>query len=611
MSELTDLLSLIGLTELLDDPEDESEASASNYLLEGKRILSLARNKKKRNIFKEENLTVRLCDLKYPLLADNEIKVFQQIENTIKKVIKKELKKVTTREYLIEQGIPFILKFCEGQTDYKIGLPEMRSEERLSEDVSKSQHIITLKIANETFYIPCNPNKRFKNSDYYYRFSPQNSIHMLHTDTAFFALWGICWLNQLKRDSLSDSDISGILKYLLHNISGCLRKCNWEASSIPEWYSNFLIDSGYVLDKSTNYYTLPNEYAQAQRNMCYATPSGYVLSNTSQTARHCLYSDSESVSLDPEEKPMQLSDFNQELIKMVSFVYGDTWLSAKDLLHENGSSVFFCLPYYYEKYIFLSLRHFISNIQDIQEEEKHRKKLDGMVARAYMTKRNIPQKVLAEMQNSELNQYFGFIEFDEEVDLKSVDIVTKEFQKLNQHVFHNFKSKDVALRFRKLGRHHASGLYYPSINTMVVDFRHPDSFVHEYFHMLDDTLGNLSLQYTFDKVAACYQKLVRKTVEDEQKQGTVILSSKGKYNINYYLRKCEIFARCGEIYLFRNLHIVSSLLKPEETKYFAYPDDDILNQYIDEYYTSLFNYLKDLKIDKRKDTYETTLHLTA
>ena len=69
--------------------------------------------------------------------------------------------------------------------------------------------------------------------------------------------------------------------------------------------------------------------------------------------------------------------------------------------------------------------------------------------------------------------------------------------------------------------------------------------------------------------------------------------------------------RCGEIYLFRNLHIVSSLLKPEETKYFAYPDDDILNQYIDEYYTSLFNYLKDLKIDKRKDTYETTLHLTA
>ncbi len=308
---------------------------------------------------------------------------------------------------------------------------------------------------------------------------------------------------------------------------------------------------------------------------------------------------------------MQLSDFNPELINIVFFVYSDTLLSAKDLLHENGSSIYFGLPYYYEKYIFLSLQYFISNIQDIKEEEKHRKKLDGMVARAYMTKRNIPQKILAEMQHSELNQYFGFIEFDEEVDLKSVDIVTKEFQKLNQQVFHDFKSKDVALRFRKLGRHHASGLYYPSINTIVVDFRHPDSFVHEYFHMLDDMLGDLSLQYTFDKVAACYQKLVRKVVEYEQKQGTVILSSKGKYNINYYLRKCEIFARCGEIYLFRNLHIVSSLLKPEETKYFAYPDDDILNRYIEEYYTSLFNYLRNLKIDKRKDTYETTLHLTA
>ncbi len=199
MSELTDLLSLIGLTELLDNLEEENGTSDSNYLLEGKRILSLARSKKKRNIFKGENLTVRLCDLKYPLLADNEIKVFQQIENTIKNMIKKELKKVNTKEYLIKQGIPFILKFCEGQKDYKIGLPEIQFEAKLSEDVSKSQHLIALAIANETFYIPCNPNKRFKNSDYYYKHSPQNSIHMLHADTAFFALWGISWLNQLKK----------------------------------------------------------------------------------------------------------------------------------------------------------------------------------------------------------------------------------------------------------------------------------------------------------------------------------------------------------------------------------------------------------------------------
>lgn len=91
----------------------------------------------------------------------------------------------------------------------------------------------------------------------------------------------------------------------------------------------------------------------------------------------------------------------------------------------------------------------------------------------------------------------------------------------------------------------------------------------------------------------------------------VLLSARGKYGVNYYLRKCEIFARCGEIYLFRNLHIVSSLLKPEETKSFAYPDDDTLNSLINHYYSSLLDQLKDIKIDKRKENYETALHIAA
>lgn len=572
MSESTELLSLVGLINLFDDynPEEGSAISPSNYLLEGKRILTLAKNKKKRELFKSDGLTVRLCDLKYPLLGNSEFKIYQQIENTIKNLIKKELKKVTTRKSLIEEGIPFIMNLCKKDTSYKIGLPENLAEAKLAELVGKNQHIIALAIENETFYIPCAPHRRFQNNDYHYTHSPQSVIHMLHADTAFFALWGISWLNQLKYDSFSDPLISDTLKYLLHDISSCLRKGSWNAGSIPEWFSKFLLDNGYTLDKEQNYYISS-----------------------------------------PNEKCLHLSDYNTELLNLVSFVYGDALLSAKDLLHKSDSYIFFGLPLYYEKYILSSLQYFISNIQDIKEEEKHRKKLDGMVARAYMTKRNIPQTVLKEMHNSELNQYFGFIEFDEDVDLQSVEIVTKEFIKLNQRIFHDFKSKNVALRFRKLGRHHASGLYYPSINTMVVDFRHPDSFVHEYFHMLDDVLGDLSLQYTFDKVSTCYQRLVREAVEDKQKEGTILLSSKGKYNLNYYLRKSEIFARCGEIYLFRNLRVTSSLLKPEETKYFAYPDDGTLNQLIDEYYTSLLNHLKDIKINKREENYEAALHIAA
>ena len=61
MSEFTELLSLVGLVDFVDEPTDKNEANSTNYLREGKRILSLARVKEKRNLFKTDSLTVRLC----------------------------------------------------------------------------------------------------------------------------------------------------------------------------------------------------------------------------------------------------------------------------------------------------------------------------------------------------------------------------------------------------------------------------------------------------------------------------------------------------------------------------------------------------------------------
>lgn len=590
MSEFTELLSLIGLIHLDEDPAEENETDSTNYLLEGKRILSLARIKQKRSLFRADSLTVRLCDLKYPLLSENESEVNRQIEHTIKALIKKKLKGITTEECLDKEGIPFVLNFCSECNDFKISSAENLPGSKLTKEVSKSQSNIALSIKEENFYIPCSPRKRFQNNDYYYKSNPQFTIHMLHADKAFFALWGISWLNQLKKEAFSDSRISDSLKYILRNITGCLLCKKWDPRTIPDWFINFLADNGYVFDGITNYY-IPLQ-----------SPKG-----ANYKPSHL----PESWPGEGIEAPAQLSDYIPEIIDLVSFVYNDKLISPKALIKKIDSRVVFCLPYYYEKYMMSSLKYFISNMQDIKEEEKHRKKLDGMVARAYMTKRNIPQHILDEMQRSELNNYFGFIEFDEEVDLKSVNLVTQEFQKLNHHIFHDFRNQNTALRFRKLGRHHATGLYYPSINTMVVDFRHPDSFIHEYFHMLDDTLGDLSLQCTFNEVALHYQKLVRKAVEEEKNTGAMLFSPKGKYNINYYLRKCEIFARCGEIFLFRILHVTSSLLKPEETKYFAYPNDPMLNELIEHYYSSLLAKLKDIKIDKRKVAYETILHIAA
>ena len=88
MSEFTELLSLVGLVDFFDELTDENELNRTNYLQEGKRILSLARVKEKRNLFKTDSLTVRLCNLKFPFLANHEYQIYLQIEHVIKNLIK-------------------------------------------------------------------------------------------------------------------------------------------------------------------------------------------------------------------------------------------------------------------------------------------------------------------------------------------------------------------------------------------------------------------------------------------------------------------------------------------------------------------------------------------
>lgn len=578
MTETTNLFITLGL---IENDSDESlqiheDNDCCNYLLEGERILSLARTKKKRAVFKTHNLTVRLCDFKYPLLDAEEFKANQQIQRTIEREIKKSLKEVKTVGCLQTKGIPFLLHFISKEYGCEIEPASNIYEKRLAQEVSRTDVILALKIRDTLFYIPCNPKKRFSNSSYYYKSAPEQYIHMYHAEAILTPLFGITWLNRLKVDSFDDPDISDALKYLLRETSSLLNNYNWKAEELPDWFSKYLADCGFHKDTVHNCYINTPVYNQKD-----------IWSYKEYLKNH------------------------SELLSLIAFVYGDSYLSYDVLLRTSETSARLELPYYYSEYIFLTLRHYITNLQDFAEEEKHRNELKRFVARAYQTKKNIPKQVIRKMKSSELNEYFGFIEFDEEVDLKLVDSITNEFKKLNQNIFHGYINKNVALRFRKLGKHHATGLYYPSIDTMVVDFRHPTSFIHEYFHMIDDMLGDPSMKCKFDKIALRYQKLLKSHIENERNNGKDMLLKKGKYNLNYFLRKCEIFARCGEIHLFRNLHVVSSLLKPEETHYFAYPDDEILNSMIDEYYSDLLNALKVTEQRTGEDEHEKNLYIAS
>ena len=85
MNETTNLFIMLGLIEetLNESNCKQKENDCMNYLSEGERILSLARTKKQWGIFNPHNLTVRLCDLKYPHLDMQDCKAKQQIQNTI------------------------------------------------------------------------------------------------------------------------------------------------------------------------------------------------------------------------------------------------------------------------------------------------------------------------------------------------------------------------------------------------------------------------------------------------------------------------------------------------------------------------------------------------
>lgn len=225
--------------------------------------------------------------------------------------------------------------------------------------------------------------------------------------------------------------------------------------------------------------------------------------------------------------------------------------------------------------------------QDIHYENNHRDEINKSIATAYITKKNIPKSVLAAMDKTDFKKYFKYVEFDEDVDLESVKVIEKEFKVLNRAYFSGKAFFDVKLRFRKLGKHKASGLYYPTLRTLCVDLRSPSSFIHEYFHMIDDQLGDPSLGTAFQDIVEEYKREFLRGMEKSTDAVKQKLNGRSKYNLQYYFRRAEIFSRCGEIYFVRILKVESSLIQPDLI--LAYPESEKLDNLIKNYYEDLLN----------------------
>ena len=239
--------------------------------------------------------------------------------------------------------------------------------------------------------------------------------------------------------------------------------------------------------------------------------------------------------------------------------------------------------WYWDDWLFKLFFIIYANQHEAFVQWREYKESASEYAKSYMNKSGLPQKTLQAMQTSLLNGYFGFVEYDEDVDLEKAAEVEKMFLAVKETYLRKFDASKNAIRFRKLGNHNAAGLYYPGVKCLCVDYRHPYSFVHEFGHLIDYECGSLSLEGGFYRVKRLYQEWLSKYESTFNK--------KSKYNLKYFLKPTEIFARSFEVYCKVVLGIENDLL-PDKFEEAVYPSDQ---QYIKEV-TAYFNSLLERKV---------------
>lgn len=554
MNEFLELLYVTGILE-----EEKIEISNNNYLQKGIRIQTLAREKQLR-LYKEiQDRTVRFCDLDIKALNYNTEIACKQIKSAIRRKIRKLCSQIKSKEQIEEFIVPIFKGLLLSLDGISVKYDKRPSDSLLS-SICGTNHILQFELYDQRYYIPVNPKKSFRNGEYYYKSIPDKRFKLLHIEEIYLYLYVISKLNEIIKTNGEDlfGEISGEtvsflqLKMVIYNY--------WSQDTIPKWVLEYL--------------------------------NPYIFNNKDKSADKLKYQD-------------QLKD--DALLE-----WADSYKYVIDYVHASkkiNSSIF--LPgLYSNKYLHCILSfgiyvitYLYKNTQELYENHKEYK-LNSHTATVYQTKKNIPNKIVKIMRTSPLNQYFGYVEFDESVDIERVHLITKEFLLLNKNFFGNMKYPDKIIRFRKLGRHKAAGLYFKYFGTLAVDIRYPDSMIHELFHLIDDMMGDLSSQLEFMKIAERYQSVLIRIMKDDEANGIIHISKSGKYNLKYYLKKCEIFARCGEIYLFRIKQVKSSLLKQDNTISFAYPDDKQLNELIEKYYSDLLVKIKSMQISEKEDVNE-------
>lgn len=167
-------------------------------------------------------------------------------------------------------------------------------------------------------------------------------------------------------------------------------------------------------------------------------------------------------------------------------------------------------------------------------------------------------------------------------DYKEFKRVEKDWERICNLVPH--AEQVPSLKFRKLGKHKATGLYVPLLNIVAVDVRYTNSFIHEYGHYLDFCLGSyvdqLSTKKEFESILDGYINGL----------GSMVLPEGFKYD--YFTTPTEVFARAFELWVHNKVDGTTVLTKKdkdyhEQVEYAAFSKFNLLEA-VYTYFENLF-----------------------
>ncbi len=188
-------------------------------------------------------------------------------------------------------------------------------------------------------------------------------------------------------------------------------------------------------------------------------------------------------------------------------------------------------------------------------------------ARTYERKRASTRRALREEASSPIVSFFtGGLELDPAVDLLRFRRFTEDFLAFLVRLGVSREwGRGAELKFRRLGRHRADGLYYPLQRVLVLDVRTWSSFAHEFGHLMDyaaQALGpyrrTLSGAEDFAPLRAALLERMRERAPGDPR----ISHRRGRLSWAYFASASECFARAFEQFVAESLPEPSVLVHP-------------------------------------------------